>query len=173
MAVFDLGEDSPAGGDYDFTTALSDDEIGECGKLFAESVSRHYLAMGDLRADRLDERLEWRADLAKEIEREIRGAAGDTNYVAVRGRRGEGIVALFVVSVNEGNKCAELGDLIVRKEWRGRGLGELILGWLEEALRKRGIRRIVLESGADNEAAHAFFERRGFTPLAVEFIKEL
>ncbi|MBL8966743.1 MAG: GNAT family N-acetyltransferase [Spirochaetaceae bacterium] len=173
MAMFDLGEDSPAEGNYDFTTALSDAEIGECGRLFAASVSRHYIAMGDLRADRLDERLEWRADLAEELEREIRGASGDVNYVAVRGRGGEGIVAILVVALNEGNKSAELGDLVVRKDWRGRGLGELVLRWLEAALRKRGFRRIVLESGAGNEAAHAFFERQGFSPLAVEFVKEI
>ncbi len=71
---------------------------------------------------------------------------------------------LFTVSTAEGCRVAVLEDVIVRGEYRGRGLGrrlvEHALAWAEAA----GMARITLLADRGNEAALAFYRRLGFGP---------
>jgi GNAT superfamily N-acetyltransferase len=48
-----------------------------------------------------------------------------------------------------------------------------VLDWIAAEARAHGIRRLFLESGANNERAHAFFEREGFRPTSVVMMKSL
>lgn len=62
---------------------------------------------------------------------------------------------------------AELGDLAVLPEARGRGLGRRLLdAALAEAMR-RGAKKVYLEVRESNAAARRLYERAGFTTAAV------
>lgn len=62
---------------------------------------------------------------------------------------------------------AELGDLAVRPELRGRGFGRRLLdGALAEAAR-RGARQVYLEVRESNVAARRLYERAGFATAGV------
>lgn len=49
----------------------------------------------------------------------------------------------------------------------GRGIGQSLLAWLEQAARDDGAERLLLEVRADNDRARAFYDRAGFSELGV------
>ena len=60
-------------------------------------------------------------------------------------------------------------DVLVSPTCRGGGAGGALLKTAISWLRGRGIKDIYLESGKDNHAAHAFFEKRGFHHISEIF----
>jgi ribosomal protein S18 acetylase RimI-like enzyme len=66
-----------------------------------------------------------------------------------------------------------LHDLIVDPEYRGRGVGRLLLRAALSHLKSRGVPRVVLSTAERNEAAQRFFERTGFRRTMVEMTCEL
>ncbi|MGI8967746.1 MAG: ribosomal protein S18-alanine N-acetyltransferase [Chloroflexota bacterium] len=57
---------------------------------------------------------------------------------------------------------AHITTIAVRGEWRGRGLGELLLASLMESGAEVGARRVTLEVRVSNEAAQALYRKYGF-----------
>lgn len=57
---------------------------------------------------------------------------------------------------------AELGNLAVDPDARGRGYGSRLLEWALERARERGTVQIFLEVRSSNEAAQALYARHGF-----------
>jgi ribosomal protein S18 acetylase RimI-like enzyme len=66
-----------------------------------------------------------------------------------------------------------LHDLIVDPEYRGRGVGRLLLESMLEALEARGAPRAVLSTAARNEGAQRLFARAGFRRTMIEMTREL
>ena len=61
-----------------------------------------------------------------------------------------------------GEETAHLALLAVHVEHRKRGLGVLLLSWLEACAQVAGIQRIRLEARCDNAAGLAFYGRQGY-----------
>jgi ribosomal protein S18 acetylase RimI-like enzyme len=140
--------------------------------LFAANVNEAYMAMGDLESGRIDGDLRWEKGLREKFVEE-HGDGGDRcELVAIKSRGGE-IAGLMDVGVDSLKRYAILYDIMVAPAFRRSGVGIKAYGWLERSLRSMGIRRVLLESGARNTGAHAFFERMGFREFAVEYIKEI
>ena len=59
-----------------------------------------------------------------------------------------------------------VGDVLVREDYRGHGVGDALLQTAIAWLRSRGVKDIYLESGKNNHAAHRFFEKRGFSHVS-------
>lgn len=57
---------------------------------------------------------------------------------------------------------AELGNVAVQEEWRGRGLGALLVADVLERAGRRGVREVFLEVRPTNEVARRLYERFGF-----------
>lgn len=81
----------------------------------------------------------------------------------------DGSLVGFCVADIEEDGDAPFGmvcDVLVQSGCRGGGVGNALLqtaiGWL----RSQGVSGIYLESGRHNEAAHRFFEKRGFIHLS-------
>lgn len=64
-------------------------------------------------------------------------------------------------AVSDGVRFAWIGDVYVRPDWRGRGVGTAIVGLLMDHPRVRSCRRVTLASEDP-----AFYARFGFAPLA-------
>jgi GNAT superfamily N-acetyltransferase len=60
----------------------------------------------------------------------------------------------------------EVKKLYTVPEWRGRGLGRLLLSRLEHDAVSRGAQVAVLETGVRNHAALALFQHAGYRPTA-------
>jgi len=59
-----------------------------------------------------------------------------------------------------------LEDMIVDESCRGRGIGKLLFGALENQARQRGCTQIILVTEANRKDAHKFYESVGFHPTA-------
>jgi ribosomal protein S18 acetylase RimI-like enzyme len=66
-----------------------------------------------------------------------------------------------------------LHDIVVDPEYRGRGVGRLLLDASLASLQARGALRVVLETAERNEAAQRLFESVGFRRTMVEMTREL
>jgi ribosomal protein S18 acetylase RimI-like enzyme len=69
--------------------------------------------------------------------------------------------------------AAVLHDLIVRPEYRGRGVGRLLLNATLSYLQSRGAPRVVLSTAERNVSAQRIFESMGFRRTMVEMTREL
>lgn len=74
---------------------------------------------------------------------------------------------LFTISTAEGGVVILLEDLIIRKEYRGHGLGSRLLEYAIEYARKKDFKRITLLTDRVNADAHRFYKRHGFFESAM------
>lgn len=82
-------------------------------------------------------------------------------WVAETGGQVIGMVtAQTVVSTAEGGESAWVEDVIVRHDWRRRGVGRKLIEQIETWCRGRGITRMQLLADSTNEEAMAFYGRR-------------
>lgn len=69
---------------------------------------------------------------------------------------------LFTISTAEGGFVILLEDVVVHRDFRGRGFGERLLRHAFDYARKKDFLRITLLTDRLDEASQQFFERRGF-----------
>jgi putative acetyltransferase len=62
------------------------------------------------------------------------------------------------------NGVGEVKRMFVKPEARGLGVGGAILARIEDLARQEGVTRVVLETGANFDAAKRVYERGGFEP---------
>jgi GNAT superfamily N-acetyltransferase len=65
-----------------------------------------------------------------------------------------------------GNDFGELKRMYVRPHFRGLGFGKLLLNFLEDHIRARGVRILRLETGIYQLEAIALYERAGFRRIS-------
>ena len=65
-----------------------------------------------------------------------------------------------------------LQDIIVVPEYRGRGIGRLLLNSILEQLKSRGVPRVVLSTAEGNAAAQRLFASAGFRRTMIEMTRE-
>ena len=66
-----------------------------------------------------------------------------------------------------------IDDLVTSSEMRSAGCGGQLLEWVENLARRRGIRRLRLDSGVQRHAAHRFYLRQHFEITCHHFSKGL
>jgi GNAT superfamily N-acetyltransferase len=72
-----------------------------------------------------------------------------------------------------GLRLAYVGELAVAESSEGRGVGRALMAATESWARERGLARILLETGAANGGARAFYARLGFEESEVTLSKSL
>jgi ribosomal protein S18 acetylase RimI-like enzyme len=66
-----------------------------------------------------------------------------------------------------GERTAELETLVVVPEWRGQGIGSLLMDRVESELVRSGIKDIIIGALPTNTDALNLYRRRGFEPTAL------
>lgn len=64
-------------------------------------------------------------------------------------------------------------DLVVHEEWRGQGIGQMLLTEAERLTRELGLKRLVIGVLVANERAERTYREFGFEPYAAILKKEL
>lgn len=64
-------------------------------------------------------------------------------------------------------------DLVVHEEWRGQGIGRMLLNEAERLTRKAGLKRLVIGVLSANGRAERTYRQFGFEPYAAIMKKEL
>jgi ribosomal-protein-alanine N-acetyltransferase len=75
----------------------------------------------------------------------------------------DGIVGFGIMQYRD--ETAHLTLFAIRPTHRNRGLGSVLVGWLEKPALIAGMERIRVEARADNQKAVGFYERLGFKPV--------
>lgn len=124
----------------------------------------------DQLAELLAELFTLESDFRPDRDKQLRGlrlildnpALGRLFVLRDRGRVAGMANVLITVSTAEGCRVAVLEDVIVRNEYRGKGLGrrlvEHVLAWAT----MEGMTRVTLLADRDNKAALDFYRRLGF-----------
>jgi ribosomal protein S18 acetylase RimI-like enzyme len=68
---------------------------------------------------------------------------------------------------------AYVTDLVVHGDWRGQGIGKMLLGEAERLARAKDLKRLVIGVLAGNEAAERLYKEIGFRPYANALVKPL
>jgi len=63
-----------------------------------------------------------------------------------------------------GDRTAELETIVVAPEWRGRGIGKLLMDRVEAELEKLGIKDVIIGVLPSNSRVLELYQRRGFEP---------
>src|SRR6202035_4673208 len=71
------------------------------------------------------------------------------------------LLAAFMFSLEHGGLMAEIDEIFVSPEMRSAGIGALLVAAVERDLAGRGLVRLQLQLGVDNERARLFYERHG------------
>ena len=70
---------------------------------------------------------------------------------------------LYTISTALGGRVGNLEDFVVLPEYRNSGIGSKLLSYALNFAKKRGCQRITLLTDDDNQDAHRFYLRNGFS----------
>ncbi|MES2025709.1 MAG: GNAT family N-acetyltransferase [Pseudomonadota bacterium] len=149
-------------------------------QLFVMNARAEYISHSELQGPRAETPTRWRGDLAATLREEFQATLAQDpssadNLIAVANIDGviAGMALISIGSPDASTPYASLDDLIVHPDYRGAGLGHQLIVWVEQQMLARGIKRLFLESGVENHAAHRFFKTHGFQAVSVVMMKEL
>ena len=95
-------------------------------------------------------------------------------FVAEEGGRVVGLVAMVVcLAIGHPNGYTKINGLGVLPEYRGKGVGGMLIEKAEEFAKVNGTMYLCLASGLHRETAHAFYEHMGYQKTSYWFRKRL
>ncbi len=106
------------------------------------------------------------------VEHHLRGLSGDqTVLVAVVPRVGVvGWIGVAEHSTLTSSRRAEIEGLVVEDEYRGNGIGEMLVASAEAWARRRGCTTMGLQTNVVRQRAHAFYRRLGYEVVKTQHV---
>jgi GNAT superfamily N-acetyltransferase len=104
---------------------------------------------------------------------QIKNSANDIAYVAVDGTVVIGWIHLFYALRLESQPFCEVAGLVVDEQYRGKGVGKLLLEKAEDWSMQRNCKRLVVRSNAKRNEAHQFYINQGFKEIKQQKVFEL
>ena len=89
-------------------------EIDDAAKMFVKNITGDYMALGDLEAGRINENMEWTADMEKAFVEEYLHTSDTINYIAIKNEKMK-LIGIAVLGVDYKNKYAILYDIIITR----------------------------------------------------------
>lgn len=133
-----------------------------------------YISHGEIQAGLSTHGETWVDDLAARFAVDFRSLDPDRRVVAAHDPGGVLVGAAVVLTVDGPDAAyVVIEDVAVDPGARSHGVGGALIAFIEGAAREAGAQWAFLESGLDNERAHAFFERQAYRPLSKVFGKRL
>jgi GNAT superfamily N-acetyltransferase len=96
-------------------------------------------------------------------------------YLAVLDGSIVGTFALLIMDnlAHMGAPSGVVEDVMVHRDWRGKGIGKQMMQFAMDRCRERGCYKLALSSNLKREAAHRFYDRLGFQRHGYSFVAEL
>tara|TARA_R110002072_G_scaffold173600_2_gene328294 strand:+ start:72335 stop:72799 length:465 start_codon:yes stop_codon:yes gene_type:complete len=114
------------------------------------------------------------ADVRENLVDRLAAISGKQILLAVDGGRVIGVAVCFEgFSTFTGRSLLNIHDLAVSAEYRGQGVGTMLLDAVAERARKIGCCRVTLEVDTANPGAKKLYERSGFVMTQEFWKKEL
>jgi GNAT superfamily N-acetyltransferase len=151
-------------------------------RIFAQNITTSYISHSELQGFRAISPGRWSDDIAQQLEADVVSRVSNpldapddgqtTLAVALIVDAIETGVFLVTFARNSARPFAVLEDMVVLPAARSHGYGSQFLKWIDKECAARGISRMFLESGIENDHAHHFFEREGFQKVSVVMMRE-
>ena len=74
----------------------------------------------------------------------------------------------LILSWRKNSSVARIVSVAVRPEYRGQGIGTVLVSQAENLARARGLKKLKLEVRQDNQKAISFYEGHGYTRVALQ-----
>ncbi len=84
-----------------------------------------------------------------------------------------GISGIWINTKLYSGKYLEMDNVVIDKDYRSKGIGKLLCDWCINKAKETNCKNIMLDAYLENEKAHAFYEREGFTKRGYHFIKNI
>ena len=113
------------------------------------------------------------------VRRRLRNLLRDRGHAVWVAENGQGIVAgwihVFLKQLLESEREAEIGGLVVAREYRGHGVGKALVERAERWARARRLKSVYVRSNVDRKEAHIFYPRLGYRIIKTQsaFRKQL
>ncbi|MBN2152088.1 MAG: GNAT family N-acetyltransferase [Candidatus Lokiarchaeota archaeon] len=147
------------------------------GHFFVDNVDPSYISHSELQIGRAISPTAWAPDIermiAEEFEQIIKESIQDGKKYILLATEADSLVGFALVETYVENGFSVIPDMITKREKRGLGIGGKLLDWVDNDLKTRGIHRIFLESGLNNENAHEFFKKHHYKAVSKVFMKDL
>jgi GNAT superfamily N-acetyltransferase len=151
-------------------------------RIFSDNVTPSYISHSELQGYRAVSPAQWSDNIAEQLEADVLSrianpldAPADAQTLLAVALVADGVetgVFLVTFSRSSARPFAILEDMMVLPSARSHGYGSQFLEWISQECVARGIRRMFLESGIENDHAHHFFEREGFEKVSVVMMRE-
>ena len=98
-----------------------------------------------------------------------------TKYVAMLGGSIVGTFALLIMDnlAHMGAPSGVLEDVVVHRDWRGKGVGKQMVQFAMDRCGERGCYKLALSSNLKRKAAHRFYDDLGFQRHGYSFVVQL
>lgn len=151
--------------------------------LFLSGTDESFISHSELMFGRAEGSGRWSPDLAEQLEADFEERRRQPVPSGSTGTFSNSICAFSqgaLVGFMNVQTCFDvrtpfgvLEDAVVAPEARGQGILGRMLRFYVDEIRKLGVSRVFLESGADNHSAHETFEKYGFQQVSVTMMAEI
>lgn len=84
-----------------------------------------------------------------------------------------GISGYWINTKLYSGKYLEMDNVVVDENYRSKGIRKLLCDWCINKAKETNCKKVMLDAYIENEKAHHFYEREGFTKRGYHFIKTL
>ena len=84
-----------------------------------------------------------------------------------------GISGYWINTKLYSGKYLEMDNVVIDENYRSKGIGKLLCDWCINKAKEENCKKVMLDAYLENEKAHKFYEREGFTKRGYHFIKAI
>lgn len=154
-----------------------EEEIRAAVLFFAEELQNenYYITSGEIKYRRSENLNNWAENLKERLFIDLWKSVRTNEYYMFKISRSEKIYGFFALYLQniDGLIHVVLDDLLIGKNVRKKGLGKLVVNFVEKFSREKNAKWIFVEVGAKNFDTQLFFERNNFEFQSKIYGKEL
>jgi len=84
-----------------------------------------------------------------------------------------GVAGIWLGTRFWGGRYLDVDNVIVDLQYRGTGIGQQLMDWVERYAHREGCEIMVLDAYVTNDLAHKFYQRNGYQIVGYHFVKSL
>lgn len=143
-------------------------DASDIAKLFIENVDESYITASEEIWGRATLKNGWNEDLYNNIRLEILNGIKEGDKIILVMYNCDKLIGYTFTAIKP-NKCAEIEDFVVHKDYRRDGLGKKLYERTVEVCKKNEITTLFLEVGVNNHKMHKFCEINNLQQTSVRY----
>ena len=84
-----------------------------------------------------------------------------------------GLSGIWVATKIYSGRYLEMDNVVVAAAHRSKGIGQVLTQFVEQLANEEGCEMMMLDAYLENEKAHTFYEKAGFTKRGYHFLKRI